>query len=896
MSATALIQIQQAQLGATLPLAYGYVRARGNNHILQELADRSKVAFYILGEKEWDGIERLEINGAIRDHTDVNLVHFHSGKLGTLGGGLVPSSNGPDQGVDNFFSLLPANYQRLTYSGMAYIAIHAAPDTFAPGPQLDVLGDYRACRVRIFDATGVQTAYQFSTNPVWQRIDLIIRRAIKGDDWDPAAAAAAGGDLTAAEKARFDWASIYDTAVNWCDFDIGGGIKRFESSVAFPQNVPLNQAMEYFNRCSQTYYVEAGGKLYIYADKPRASTFILGMDHVAPGSFQMQKSQLRGAPNRFIGQYNDLNPQSNCDIDTAGNNGLVRNGNRYTAKVPAGKTHPFLVGDTVQFVGMPDATFNVAVKVDTVPDGTTYSGPMTGANATTGGGYCGTVESRFMQRTLTSDHENHQLATGQRGIGLAAVYKKTPITLDFGNNTAERVQRLLNFIKLRSLGPDVSPYNAVFEAKVRAWIQSVDKNNHALIAQLPGDIITIDASVSEEFQGDYEIAEMNITPSTEQAAGIIELTLREYIAGAFSDVADPAPLLNPSIQRGGLPLLNLLTETQNGVVIGRSYGKNIIDNGGFEFNNVGTPFGRDIPLNGDCSDGWYVAEKASSFWSVVIDDDPAGSRTGRRNLLFNTKVFTLPNDGSYYAARCYTKAKIPVAIGDIIRVSGWIYWLGIAIPAGFDILARVGFFVFASDGTQLGEQYQDWRAPNTPYTQRQVSLQIPSTLGGGVPAYIRMQAAVFIANASGAPSNINTGWATIRFDDMKAEFPLTPFGLTPTSTTMTIVGGVNPLSQSGVTTTINVAANTMQSGDGQISYNTGTYNPGGYGLWFIHADDPTYSGGAVAYATTLNAGAGTLEAPGRVYFGEITTAGGGGAIGAGGGDGGGGPRGKDQLI
>jgi hypothetical protein len=1068
MSTTALIQVPQAQIGAPLPLAYGYVRARGNNFILQELSDKTKVAFYILGEKEWDGIERLEINGALRDFTDVNLCHFHTGQLGTLGGGLAPSSNGPGQGVDNFFSLLPANYQRLTYSGWAYLAIHVSPDVFAPGPQLDVIGDYRACRVRIFDATGVQTSYAFSTNPVWQRLDLILRRVVK-PEWDPAAAAAAGGDLSAAEKTRFDWASINDTAVNWCDFNIGGGIKRFENSVAWPQNIPLNQAMDYFDRVSQTYYNEAGGKIYIYADRPRSTTFILTGDHTEAGSFQVQKSNVRGAPNRFIAQFNDLNPQNNCDIDTPGNTGLSRTGNRTTVKVPAGKTHPFLVGDTIQIVNATDASFNTTIKIDTVPDNTTFVGPQTGANATSGNGYCGTVESRFAQRTVTSDHENHQLATGQRGLSLTPTFKKSPINLDFGNATVERVQRILNFLKTRNLGPDFAPYNAPFEAKVRCWAQAVDSQFNyvtssedfssgwtrggavlptitvdqqanprdglitadqiqfgptgvgqesfvsmdcgfvpvvgksytfscwvwaaaptslnlrlvqatgendtvkpfnittratrfqmaitpgsvgtgnllarlgigastgsttvfawgaqveqtaiagpyqktagtrvnalkALIAQLPGDIIAIDPTISEEFQGDYEITEMQITrvslqPSSDTSqqqaqADVIDLTLREYLGGAYSDVADSTTMLCPSIQRGGLPLLNLLTETQNGVVLGRSYGKNILGNPSAESNNCNTQLGRDLPLGTDATDEWYVAEK--SIYHQVQVEQAGVARTGRNNWGIFLKAVTIPSDNTFYGARIYTKAKIPVRIGDIIRVLGWIRRDSNAPGANITTLQRIGFFVFAADDTQLGELVIDVANGGvTSYVLQQVSLTVPATLGGGVPAYIRLQMASFIKNNTGAPVGFPANYAEHRFDDMSAEFQITPYGLTPTSTTMTITGGVNPLTQVGATTTINVAASTFQSGDGQISYNSGTYNPGGVGLWFIHADDPTYSGGAVTYGTTLHGGSGTLEAPGRVYFGEITTVGGGGAVGAGGGDGGGGPRGKDLLI
>jgi hypothetical protein len=331
-----------------------------------------------------------------------------------------------------------------------------------------------------------------------------------------------------------------------------------------------------------------------------------------------------------------------------------------------------------------------------------------------------------------------------------------------------------------------------------------------------------------------------------------------------------------------------------GGVIGRSFGKNLLGNPSFESNISNTPINTDLALNANCSDEWYVAEK-SSFWTVKVEENFAAYRSGARNLQFNTTIFTLPSDGVYYGARVYTKAKIPIAVGDIVRVSGWIYWLGISIPAGFDIVARVGFFVFSANDTPLGELFSDWRAPNTPYTFRQVSLQVPATLGGGVPAYIRVQAAVFISNSSGSPSNINTGWATIRFDDMKAVLQNTAFDLTPLNTSGTFTSTTNPLSQSGATNTIDIASRTLQTGDGQVGYNSGSYDPGSTGTWYVTTDDPTYSGGAVSYTASATP-SDTVASNGRVLMGRITTVGGGGATGAGGGTGGGGPRGKEELA
>lgn len=104
----------------------------------------------------------------------------------------------------------------------------------------------------------------------------------------------------------------------------------------------------------------------------------------------------------------------------------------------------------------------------------------------------------------------------------------------------------------------------------------------------------------------------------------------------------------------------------------------------------------------------------------------------------------------------------------------------------------------------------------------------------------------------------------------------------------TAAGGAT-LSQSGTTTTINVAAFTLKSGDLSINYNSGSVNPGAFGAYFVYVDDPFFIGGAVIYkATTLLST--VASSLGRFGVGKITTTSGGG--GSGGGDGGGGGGGR----
>lgn len=687
-----LAEIANAQLGIPLTVAYGYNRARGNNVLLQELPSKNRIAFFMLGEGEWDGIEHLWINSKLVNQADTTLVHFHPGIDGVLGAGLTPASTGGDQGVDAFFSNLPANYQRLTFSRKAYIALNVPPDPGSPTANLDVVGDYRALKVRVFDVNGIQVAYQFSTNGAWQILDLILRTMLR-PEWLPVQAAAAGGDLTADEKSRIDFPSILDSAA-WCDSVLSSGNKRFQSSIAFPRTTKMQQALTQMQTISQLYVVESNGRVYIRPDKPRASTFVLTADHIVPGAGKFDKIDLHGTQNRIAGSFNDLLPQVQAQIDTVGNSGIVRSSNVVTVKTTG--SHPFVVNDQVQIFGhLPDSTLNAIWPITSVPDDHHFVFSQAGANATLGGGNCGTAESRFVQRSTLTDHEKHQQAIGQRGLKLTAGFRRLPISIDFGNNTKDQVDRVLFFLKTRNLGVDDVPYHAPWTGKITAYLDAVDSQSRALVQQLVGDILTVDATISEEFQADYEIvqASTNVPSQSGNSSNsnsgsgsggssidvpTIELKLLQYISAAWSDTVNADTSVKSSISRGGLAPLASVDASGN------------------------------LRLSG----------------------------TFRNNPVNSVGIFT----------------------------------------------------------------------------------------------------------------------------------------------------GPNPCLQSGTSTTISVSASSKQYGDGIVSYNSGSVNPGSYGTFDVYADDPTFAGGSVVYQST--SGNHTLVAAnGRVYFGTITTLAGGGGVGSGTGDG-----------
>ncbi|HWF02653.1 MAG TPA: hypothetical protein VHA06_03150, partial [Candidatus Angelobacter sp.] len=626
-----------------------------------------------------------------------------------------------DQDVDSFWSLVPANFIPTTFSRKAYLMLNVPPDPAAPTATLDIIADLRGCKVRQFDAAGNQTGYAFSTNGAEQVLDVILRTMLK-PEWNPILASAPGGDLVAAEKARINFAAFADS-VNWCNTVLASGQKRFESSLAFTQQTSVQDALNQLLAMSQLYITEAAGQIYICADKPRTSTFLLTSDHVLSGQTQFDKINLHGANNRFIGNFNDLNAQDAADLDTPANSALVRTGNGIvTAKFLT--DHPFQINGNVQIVPPQDgsthdtgfdgvfqvssipasnkiayaqsghanwllhseefdnavwtkqtgvtvtpntavdpiggntadtistgstsdgvfqstslvsqngvqvtfsvwlrAAANVAATLQVVRSGAdleqifitvtpvwqrfimTHSPTWTAAAAVqaniliaatssifawgaqiedgtvatqyrqttsgvsgsiSGNGYAGSPESRFAVRAPIVDHEQHQNAIGQRGLSLTPIFHVSPVTYNLGNNTYERVNRILNFLSARNLGLPQIPYLAPWSGTVTCFLDAVDTsipgNPRTLIEQLCGDIITVDATVSEEYQGDYEIMQAEYTvpaadgtssDGSQQDGPTIQLTLLQYEPAAFSDGALPFQPVRVSIPSGLVPL------------------------------------------------------------------------------------------------------------------------------------------------------------------------------------------------------------------------------------------------------------------------------------------------------------------------------------------------------
>jgi len=282
-------------------IAYGTVGpVAGNVALLHELSDKKKVAFIMNGQGPWDSLLYLAANRKAIALPDTARVHFHQGYDGTIGGGLAATSTGPDQGVDAFWADLPGGLSKTTFSQYSWTAVKLDPDPGAPTADFELIAHYRALLCRIFDNTGVQTAFQWTDNPAWWIADFLIRKFIKRG-------ARANEPLTPEEKARFNWQSFVDAAA-WCDADIGGGVKRWsKGGIWFADDMDAQAALEKLLLYCQCFHLEINGVLTLIPDESRTSEFTFYAQDIEAGSFKADESDVEGLKNRFVGKFRDLN-------------------------------------------------------------------------------------------------------------------------------------------------------------------------------------------------------------------------------------------------------------------------------------------------------------------------------------------------------------------------------------------------------------------------------------------------------------------------------------------------------------------------------------------------------------------------------------------------------------
>jgi len=301
--------------------------------------------------------------------------------------------------------------------------------------------------------------------------------------------------------------------------------------------------------------------IYLRSDKPRAYSFLATADHVMKFSPPTNKQGLKGVANRLLGNFNDINMPKIVGIAH-----IQRTSNVVTVETDA--THPFFVNDGPRIQNYaPDASFNGAFIIASVPDGTHFTFPQTGADTALlgAGGEVGLDEGRFTIRQRIIDHDQHQQAVGQRGAGLSLVQRPRSGSFAMGNSTWDQVTRILNFTKVRTLGLDQSPYKAPWEVTIQIFYEAVDAGNNLACMQQGGDVLRIDATISEEFQGDYEIMERKVLRQAGSAM-LLELRMLEYIDTAFDDTQITAQVMSVIRPPRGIPAISEIDGSGNNQV------------------------------------------------------------------------------------------------------------------------------------------------------------------------------------------------------------------------------------------------------------------------------------------------------------------------------------------
>jgi hypothetical protein len=301
---TEKLELLGAALDRPVVLAYGRHIVGGNVIFEQENADESITLFVALGEGEWDGPERIWVNGLEIDLTDTAAFHFHPGLDGQLGRETDPATRN-----QNACSFLPETFRpQLSFSRTAYAAFKLRREPTQPGPEFDIRGIYRTARLRQFDAAGTQTAYAYSSNPAWVALDLLLRRFLFPQGL-------VGEALPQAVKDRIDFAAFKDWA-DFCDADLainGQVVNRFETHLAFVDSTDLLRALEWVLLQGRAYLLERNGKFAPVADEPRASLLTVGMDGLAIDSLQLGVRPLRTVANQYVFRFRALDSGVACN-------------------------------------------------------------------------------------------------------------------------------------------------------------------------------------------------------------------------------------------------------------------------------------------------------------------------------------------------------------------------------------------------------------------------------------------------------------------------------------------------------------------------------------------------------------------------------------------------------
>lgn len=558
--------------GTPAPLSYGYVWVTGKRAEYYQLQDTgnswmdyTRVGIWLLGQGEWDGCIDLWINDELVWRGDVAgsppggafggqqwkqaldggwdfVFNVHPGTDATIGGGLVPSSSGPDQGVDVLFAQFPPAINPLCYSRIAYYAIMRKQqiqnqtnnhrDDPSQWTDIAPAGTWRALKCRLFDANGNMTGYAFTTNPAWHWVDIRCRRKLFPEfNIDLTAGI---DDLPAAVKACFDWNKIYTSAQYFDEF-LPNGRRRFQGSYSFAQQTSLQAIEAQIALVCRSFYSSYGGKYAINCDMPRGSVFTFTRQVILPGSFEADDQAINTAANRYVATFRDLLvPECNqiASITCTANGRPV-----LTTTLP----HPCNADDFI-VIGGTNTTYDGEWQVYSVPD-VLYVGTPEEVDPTTmvldrkgsnypaavgAGGGIGLLYSRFKERSPEFWHKANMLARGAVGLQIPRLRNKVKNALDFATSTYDQASRIARYERDRALGVDVTGANGQLDGayvtppfiKLRTSMFAQDAAGNLACAVEPGDVVTVDETLSATYAGEYEVIDpKEFVPPTAQASG-----------------------------------------------------------------------------------------------------------------------------------------------------------------------------------------------------------------------------------------------------------------------------------------------------------------------------------------------------------------------------------------
>lgn len=254
-------------------------------------------------------------------------------------------------------------------------------------------------------------------------------------------------------------------------------------------------------------------------------------------------------------------------------------------------------------------------------------------------------------------------------------------------------------------------------------------------------------------------------------------------------------------------------------------------------------------------------------WTIV--NDPTNARSGN----WTGKVLST---GVSQTTDITSTRRIPVAPGDAVSAAAFL-----KSTAGANGTAEARIVWLNAAGSELSTSSGNSISAGTSFSQSRVVATAPAS---AAYALLRARVAAFVGT-SGVDA-----WF---LDDYTASItPKEPYNLTvpgsgqrvgdqrnlPVISNMNdsaalITAGGNPLTaiDNGTTAKINIAAHTVQTGFGQVTYNAGSITGLQFNrLYYVYADDPSWAGGAVTYVATIT-GYNTVANSGRYFVGTITT-------------------------